>query len=439
MKKIVKILLVLVTWGPWVIPQGVGAEQPKVYLDIYSPAIRRFPIALPEFKDMGADRNVSQMAKGVPEVLGNDLELTGLFRILDPILFLEDPKAGITKEETDFSAWMAIGAEALVKGGIYLKGDELKIEFRLFDVFQQRQITGVRYNGSPQEWRRMAHKFANEIMYRLTGEEGAFDTMISFVGDVGGAKEIFVMDYDGYNLKRLTRTGSINLSPSWSPEGDKLLFTSYMSGNPDLYLLNLRGGDMTRLAGFAGLNIGGRWSPKGDKITLTLTKDGNPDIYTMKPDGSGLKRLTNHWGIDVSSVFSPDGKQIAFVSDRSGSPQVYIMNADGSNVRRLTFEGNYNTTPVWSPRGDKVAFTGGGDGGFSIFLINPDGTGLVRLTDGSADDRYPSFSPDGRFIVYSSRRGGKSRLYIVNVNGSYKKRIEVPLDASHPSWSPRLK
>ncbi len=432
--------LLIIIW--LVLPLGVAwAQQPKVYLDIYSPAFRRFPIAITELKDSGSTGDVDQVRKGIVEVLGNDLEISGLFRILDPILFLEDPKrAGITKDKINFTDWVAINAEALVKGGVQLKGEDLKIEFRLFDVFRQRQIIGVRYTGSKDDWRRMTHKFANEIIARFTGEAGVFDTMLTFIGTVGDAKEIFIMDYDGYGLRRLTKTGSINISPNWSPDGKNILFTSYLRGSPDLYLLRLEEGKLLRVAGFPGLNLAADWSPKGDKIALTLTKDGNAEIYVMNADGSGMKRLTDHWAIDISPTWSPDAKSIAFVSDRSGSPQIYIISAKGGKPRRITFQGRYNASPAWSPRGDKIAFSGSFNGRFGILLINPDGTGLTRLTHSDADDRYPSFSPDGRYIAFSSKKGGKSRLYIASVNGSLQRRIEIPLDhASHPAWSPRLR
>lgn len=420
---------------------GTAYPQPKVYIDINAPGFRSFPLAIAEFKNLGLDQDSLQITKKLSQVLSNDLEMSGLFRLVDPVLFLEDPrKAGLTVKEIDFRDWSAIGVEGLVKGGIYIRGQELKTEFRLFDVFQQTQIVGVRYSGNLEDWRRMAHKFANEVIARLTGEEGVFDTRIAFVADVGKAKEIFVADYDGHNLKGITKNGSLNLSPSWDPTGDRILFTSYISGNPDLYLTSVYGGTPTRVARWDGLNLGGQWSPATNRIALTLTKDGNPEIYTMNPDGSGLKRLSNHYGVDVSPVWSPDGKQLAFVSDRAGSPQIYIMSADGSGARRLTFEGRYNASPAWSPRGDKIAFSGTADGSFNIFIINTDGSGLTRLTHGDADDLNPSFSPDGRYIIYSSKRAGKSRLYIVSIFGGNARRIEVPVEnAMRPVWSPRLK
>lgn len=415
--------------------------QPKIYIDITSPTFRRLPLAIAEFKNLGLGYDAKGLAKKMPEVLSRDLEMSGLFQILDPVLFLEDPRrAGITKEEIDFRDWSAIGAEALVKAGLYIRDEELKVEFRLFDVFRQSQITGVRYTGVVDDWRRMAHRIANEIIARFTGEEGVFDTRIAFVARQGPAREIYIMDYDGFSLRPLTRNGSINVSPSWWGNGDRVLFTSYMRGNPDLYLASLDGASQVRLSGWPGLNLGAQWSAAAKKIALVLTKDGNSEIYTMNQDGTSLVRLTNHWAIDVSPSWSPDGKEIAFVSDRSGSPQIYIMKSDGTGLRRLTFEGRYNASPAWSPRGDKIAFPGMVEGRFNLFTINPDGSGLARLTSGANDDQGPSFSPDGRFIVYSSKKGDKSSLYIVHASGGAPRRIEINVaDASRPVWSPRLR
>lgn len=419
----------------FLISEGVG----KIYIDINAPGLRRFPVAIPYFKILQGDENTSLKTR---EVLVQDLEFTDLFKILDPLTYIEDPRRGtMTKHEIDFQDWTLIGAEALIKGVINIEGDMVTFEGRLFDVVKGEQILGKKYRGNKRLLRKMMHRFANDILYVITGMEGIFETKIVYTSKFRrGSKELFICDYDGFNPIQLTRNGSLNISPNWSSKGDSITFTSYMRGNPDLYLFDLRNLKLKLLSSYRGLNLGGVWSPDGSKIAFTLSKDGNSEIYTMSPDGSNLKRLTYHNAIDVSPNWSPDGSKIAFCSGRAGGPQIYVMNSDGTNIHRITFEGEYNASPAWSPRGDKIAFAGRRGGKFDIFIINPDGTGMEPLTFGRGNNETPSWSPDGRLIAFSSTRNGGVHIFLMNANGTHQKQITLnPGEKTRPSWSPRLK
>jgi TolB protein len=415
----------------------------KVYVDINAPAGTKLPVAIADIKGIEKSDSLSENGKKIREVLVNDMELSGLFDIIDKKIYIEDAdRPGKKYDDIDFKDWQIIGAEALIKGALTEGGDELTAELKLFDVFQAKMLVGKRYisKKASVNIRAVAHKFANEVMLALTGEGGIFDTKLLFVSNISGAKEIFMSDYDGYNARQITRNKSINLSPQWSPDSKKILYTSYKEGQPYLYMLELATGRETRLSSEPGLNVGARWSPSGKEIALTLSKDGNPELYILELDGMRHRRLTKNWAIDVSPTWSPDGKRLAFVSDMGGNPHIYMINSDGAGFTRLTFEGKYNAAPAWSPVGDKIAFSRMNEGRFDIWIMNADGTGQTQLTSNSGDNESPSWSPDGRYIVFASTRGGKAGIYIMLSNGENQRRLmidgEVKGSQISPAWSP---
>ena len=411
----------------------------KVYIDIDSPTIQKFPIAVADFKNLGQTPDGENLSTWFADRLGNALQLTGFFNVIQRKTFFEDQgKSGITAETIKFSDWTVIGAESLVKGGFQLNGSDLTVEFRLFDVVQGRLLTGKRYTGRPGDREEMVLRFAGEVLLQLTGEKGVFDTKVAFVGKEGNLSEIYTVNFDGSGLKRLTNFRSLTLLPRWSPDGREMTFTSYRDGNPDVYLLDLTGGKVRKLLDFSGLNLASCWSPQGRKILLTLSKGGNHEIYTMDLNHGTATRVTSNYAINVSPVWSPDGKKIAYVSDRGGSPQIYIMDADGSNQRRLTYQGNYNTSPAWAPKGGRIAFEGMVNGTFQIFVIDEDGGNLRQLTS-SGRNESPSWSPDARYLVYTSRLSGRHRLCVMNANGSNVRILHEGMgEYMNASWSPHL-
>ena len=387
----------------------------KVYIYIDSPATTKFPVAIPHFKNLGSVPDTHHISTSLSSVISQDLEISGLFRLIDPDTFLEDPgNSAITGDRINWRDWLDIGAEALIKGGFYVEESRITIEARLFDIVRGSFITGKRYYGKPDDLRLISHKFSDEVMYRLTGHKGIFQTQIAFVSDISGKKEIYLMDFDGRNRVKITNHRSIILSPAWSPDGKTLIFTSYRDRNPDIFTKDLFYGQEKKVSHYRGINIAPDWSPDGEKIVLTLSQDdGNSDIYIINLNGEKVSRLTDDWANDVSPCWSPDGKEIAFVSNRSGNPQIYIMKIGNGNVRRLTFEGGYNTSPAWSPKGDKIAFAGRRGNTFNIYTINKDGSGLNPLTFNSGSNEGPTWSPDGRHIAFSSSRSGSKKIYII--------------------------
>ncbi len=370
----------------------------------------------------------------IAEVLRADMTLAGLFTVAAPAAPVT--AAGIRPGEFDFAPWRGAGVDLLVKCGYTLSGDTLTAEFRLYNVNQGREVLAKRYSGRQRDLRKIAHTFSDDILESLTGERGPFTGKIAFVSNRSRNKELYLMDYDGYHVQQLTRNGSINLNPDFSPTGRELVYTSYRRRNPDLYRRVLATGAEAAISTRRGINVTGAWSPDGKQIALALSKDGNSEIYVISRDGRQMKRLTNNPAIDVSPAWSPDGKQIAFVSDRLGKPQLFIMNADGSGVRRLTTNGAYNVSPRWSPKGDRIAYCRQ-ERGFQIYVINADGSGDTRLT-GEGSNEHPRWSPDGRFITFSSTRDGGEAIYVMRADGSGQTRVSRGARKdSHPTWSPR--
>ncbi|MBW1714067.1 MAG: PD40 domain-containing protein, partial [Deltaproteobacteria bacterium] len=254
-------------------------SQARVYIDINAPYARLFPVAVPYLKPLGGAGG-DQAAQGLVETLTSDLDFCGLFKTLDSKGFLENYLTmGLTAAATNFQAWKMIGAEFLVKGGYTSDGTSFVCELRFFDVRRGQLLTGKRYTGTVNDFRLIAHKFADEIMLQITGEKGVFQTRLAFVSTSTGYKEIYVSDFDGHAAAQYTKYRSISLDPAWSPDGRTLAFTSYKDGQPYLYTLDLASRKVTRILNRKGLNITPAYSPQGDKMAVTLSPGGDPEIY----------------------------------------------------------------------------------------------------------------------------------------------------------------
>lgn len=405
-------------------------------IEIRGPGQQAIPAALTPFLPQeGAP--APQVAAEVEAVLRWDLELSGVFSLIDPKAFLADAaRIGLASTQVDFAEWQMLGAEAVIKGAYAVTGDTLTLEARLFDVVSRRLLTGRRYVGKVKDARQMAHSFADQILLSLTGESGPFNTRIAYIGNSSGHKELYLMEVDGHDPVRLTNHRSIVLNPDFSTVGKELLFTSYKAGNPDLYRKEIYSGKEAKLSARQGLNTGGRYSPSGRELALTLSKDGNSELYLLGTDGSERKRLTKEWGIDVDPSWNPSGDKLAFVSDRQGNPHIFILDVVSGATTRLTGNSKYNATPAWSPKGDRIAFSRLEGGSFNIFTIRPDGSDERQLTFGGGNKEHPRWSPDGRFLVYSWDKEGRKAVYIMRADGTGSVRISPPGgDCNHPAWS----
>lgn len=394
----------------------------KVYIDIDSPAYRKLPIAVSDFS------GISGM--GIPEVIRDDLDFTGLFLCLDRSAFIEAPSSSFQQRN-----WSVIGAEAVVKGTVR-NGRNLVVTISLYDVVDGKELFRKDYLSEPALLRPLAHTIANDIYKQLTGQEGIFRTRIAYVVRKDGSDELMMSDWDGIRTYRVGVKGRVILTPRWSRDGTRLLYSSERNRQWGIYILDFRKTAERNVFFSKGTNIAGDFFPNPDEFVMSSSREGNQNLYTLKVSSSQLKKLTSSRGIDVSPSVSPDGNLIAFVSDRDGSPQIFTMNREGFDIRRLTFSGSYNTSPAWSPKGDKIVFSGRAGGKNQIFTMNPDGSQMTQITDrGNNED--PSFSPDGRYITFSSDRDGEKAIYIMRTNGEAQKRITQKwMRAFGPRWSP---
>ena len=416
-----------------------SGKTPDVYINISDPFLKKIPIAVPVFKGVsGNDAELAKCAEAA-DMLSRTLDFTSYFKLLDRGSFLFAPqKDDIVGAGINFQNWTTIGAELLITGGLLVQGDAVEAELRLFDSFKGQMLVGKKYRGRTADLLTIMRRFAGEVIYSITGERGIFDTQIAFVSTQTGSKEIFVCDFDGYDPKPVTRSGSISLSPAWSSDGQWLAFTSYARGKPELQIRHLkekRGAIVSK----EGVNISPAWFPGQFALAATLSFSGDSEIYLLTGNGNIIRRLTHNPGIDVSPSFSPDGKQMAFVSNRSGNPHIYIQELASGQVRRLTFQGRYNTQPAWSPKGDRIAYCGSDDGRFNIHVIGVKAAESVQLTRNAGNNESPSWSPDGNLIAFSSTRQGPSRIYVMNAYGTDQRMLlNLSGEQTSPRWSPPL-
>ncbi len=423
----------------------VGILESKatdVFLEATRPDFEKIPIGVLGFKNGGGPE---WLGGRVEEVLKADLRRSLVFTLVDlPSLGIKVRDGG-NAEKAVFKQATDNGVAVLVWGRAGLKENgkeaDVVVDGYVYDGGSDEVVGGKRYVGSTSVVRLMAHRFADELVYRYTGEPGIARTKIAFVSEIGNARELFVMDYDGYEPRQITADGFLNLMPRWSPDRRFLVFTAYRSRNTqDIDLIELATGKRWTLVSLGGLNITPALSPDGNYLAFTTSQDGNAEIYRLDTRTKVLQRLTVNPAGDLSPSWSPSGREIAFTSDRGGGPQIYLMSADGSNVRRLTYEGDYNAAPAWSPRGNWIAHvcrTPRRE--YKLCLISPDGQKRVQITTGPGVDDSPSWSPDGRHLVFSSTADGKSHIYMINADGKDLERLTYGgTHYSSPAWSPAL-
>ncbi|MGD2061974.1 MAG: Tol-Pal system beta propeller repeat protein TolB [Nitrospirota bacterium] len=414
-----------------------GVAEAQRYTVISPSGIARIRIAIPYCRGLGGSLPVT-LEQEIAQVLADDLEFSGYFKRLDPIAYLEDyRKADLEAGAFNYDDWTIIGAEYLLKTGAELTGEVITIEARLYDLFGRRQILGKRLTGRIDERRALLHRFANLALKEVTGEEGVFDTWIACEVKTKGGKDLFILDYDGENPRKVVSNGNLNLMPDWSPDGKYIAFTSYLKANPDLFVLDLQRAMIKRISRRAGVNMSPDWSPDGSQIALTMTRGSSTDIYVMNRNGTDRRQLTRELGVAVGPTWSPDGKQIAFISDRTGTPQLYVIDVARRKNHRLSFDGAYFANPEWSPDGQRIAYAKVNGAGFDIYTIRADGTHVQLVTDAPGSHEHPSWSPNGSYLVYQTTRHAQPSLYIQNVRTGDRRRITPPnVAATSPSWGP---
>jgi len=405
-----------------------AALRAALTIEIIGAGATQIPIAIVPF------RSEEGLTQKLTPIVAADLARSGLFKTVDAGGMVPVP---YEPEQVDFAQWRARGAEAVVIGNVSRTADgRYDIRFRLMDVVKQAQLAGFVYFASADQLRLTAHKIADVIYEKLTGDVGVFATRITYVVKKGRRYELQVADADGYGAQTVLASNEPIISPTWARDGSRLAYVSFERKKPVVYVQSLVSGERRAVANFRGSNSAPAWSPDGRRLAVTLTKDGNSQIYLIDAGGGAPVRLTQSSAIDTEANFSPDGQWIIFTSDRSGAPQIYRMPASGGQPQRLTFEGSYNVSPRYSPDGKSFTFMHRSAGRFNIAVQDFATRQVQVLTDGSIDES-PSFAPNNRIILYATRVGARGILAAVSSDGRVKQRFtEDAGDVREPSWGP---
>lgn len=400
-------------------------------IEISGGSAQQIPIAIVPFGQSGTS---SQDKIG--DIIAADLRRSGLFRVLET--------GGVVNQPTDitqikYAEWAALQAQAMTVGSVApLSGGRLKVTFRLADVLKQTQLASMEYNIAPNQLRLTAHKIADVIYQKLTGEGAIFASRVAYINKSKGRYALQVADADGVNPQTVVSSNEPIISPSWSPDGSKIAYVSFEKKKPIIFVQSLTTGQRLTLANFKGNNSAPAWSPDGRKLAIVLSHSANSQLYMINADGTGLKPLTKSSAIDTEPTWSPDGKWIYFTSDRGGSPQIYKVSSIGGEAQRVTFQGDHNLSPHFSPDGKSLAMIRKDGVRYSVALQDL-ASGQVQLVSEGAQDESPSFAPNGRVILYATRTGGRGALAAVSSDGRVRQRLsESSGDIREPSWGPLL-
>jgi len=406
-----------------------GIAHAALTIEIIGAGANQIPIAIVPF------RAEDGLAEKLTPVIAADLARSGLFKPVDAGGMVPVPHE---PEQVDYPQWRVRGAEAVAIGSVNrLPDGRYDIRFRLMDVVKQTQLAGFVYYATAAQLRLTAHKIADAIYEKMTGDAGVFATRITYIVKKGPRYELQVSDADGHGAQSVLASNEPIISPSWAPDGTRLAYVSFERKKPVVYVQSLTTGNRQVVADFWGSNSAPAWSPDGKRLAVTLTKDGGSQIYLINADGSGSPaRLTQTSAIDTEANFSPDGQSLLFTSDRGGSPQIYRVAVAGGPAQRMTFEGTYNVSPRHSPDGKSFTFIQRNGNRFHVAVQDFASRQVQVLTDGGIDES-PSFAPNSRMILYASVVRGRGILAAVSSDGRIKQRFtEDASDVREPSWGP---
>jgi len=430
MKRIVLALLLTLI-------SGHAVAENKLTIEITGGAEGAQPIAVVPFGAAG-----TRPAEDIASIVAADLARTGRFAPLSRRDMVNTPER---EAQVDFREWQVLGANNLVIGRVLPGGaDDFRVEFDLFDVFGSKKLLGAGLPSTAAGLRRTAHRIADAIYEKLTGQRGVFATRIAYVTSVGrgsGRERVTlrVADSDGFNPQTIVESFEPLMSPAWSPDGRRLAYVSFENRNPAIYLQELATGRRERVASHTGINGSPAFSPDGGRLALTLSKDGNPDIYVLDLASRQLTRLTDDPAIATEPCWSPDARNLVFTSDRAGQPQIYRVSSGGGAAQRLTFEGSYNASAKYSPDGRSLALVTRVSGQFRIGLVGANGGGLRVLSNGALDES-PSFAPNGSMVIYASQYNGRGVLAVTPLAGGAIQRLTQDSgEVREPAWSPPLR
>lgn len=429
----------------FILTASIGQAFAAVTINLSNPGESPVPIAVPTFYAVNPE--AQSYAEDITGVVRNNFKNSTPFKILNEKGYLQTPEQ-LFQNGPLFNDWRSINTDVVLVGTVeVINGQQLKVDYRLYDTQTEKQLKGHSFKSDLRFMRHLAHRVSDDVYTQVTGEPGYFATRIVHIGEDKGLDgknqtKLCVMDQDSANYQCLTDGSSLTLGPKFNKTLQTIIYMSYESGTPKLYLLDMPTGKQTIVGDFEGLNSTPRFSPDGKRVAMTMTAghEGNSEIYEMDLGSRRLSRLTYHRGIDTSPSYNPEGDKIVFNSDRGGSPALYIMNSDGSNVTRLTYGTGRYYSPAWSPRGDLIAFVKQRAGVFHIGVIDPQGNEERLLTDSWMDDN-PTWAPNGRVIAFQrqANRSDRSRMFTIDLTGYNLRELPTPTNASDPAWSPLIR
>jgi TolB protein len=403
--------------------------QAQFRVEVTGVGLTQMPIALASF------RGQDTAGQKISEIVAADLERSGQFRIVaGPNASSDDAS------RPELTTLRQAGADSFAAGSVTkLVDGRFDVRFRLWDVVKGQDLGGQSFAVNSGDLRLAAHRIADFIYERLTGDKGAFSTRISYITKAAQRFQLWVADSDGENAQSALASPEPIISPAWSPDGNQLAYVSFESRKPVIYVHDVGTGKRRLIANFKGSNSAPAWSLDGQTLAVTLSRDGGSQLFLLSVVGGEPRRLIQSSSIDTEPTFSPDGKSIYFVSDRGGSPQIYKVASDGQNVQRVTFTGTYNISPAISPDGRWMAYISRVSGAFKLHLMELATAEVRPLTDTTADER-PSFSPNSKLIVYATQQQGKESLMTSTLDGRVKARLNGRNgDIREPSWGPFFK
>jgi TolB protein len=409
---------------------AASAAEAKVYLDVYGQSYKKITIAVPPF--VSEEKQRTDMS----DLLGHDLDLSGFFVVAPKsIMDKEFLSEGVDKKNIRFEQWRSIGVELLCKAVVQEKDNNLSVEAYLYDSGDGTLLFAKRYRATPAEFRRIVHRLADDIILTVTGEKGIMSSRVVIVAGDKRRRDIYAADLDGYGPRKITNQNNIVVSPSVSPDGRYLAFTSYREGRPNMYVTELGSGREVYADRQEGMKVGATWIDKKN-VAYAHTSGRFSTIYSLNVETKEKKVLLRKEGILASPTFSPDGSKMAFVSDMYGGPNIFIKDMGSPDIKRLSYFGNYNTSPAFSPKGDLIAFVSKTEGALEVCVMRPDGSNARVLSDGGINDS-PSFSPCGRYILYSSQKGKKTAIYMMLYNGENRRELKFTgAEETQPKFMP---
>lgn len=395
-------------------------------VEIKGVGLTQLPIAIAPF------RGEAQSPQKISAIVQADLERSGQFVGVDASDASLDESS-----RPDLAQWRQKKADSLVSGSVTRQPDgRYDVRFRLWDVVKGQDLGGQSFVITEGDLRLAAHRIADFVYEKLTGERGVFSTRIAYVTKAGGRYSLWVADADGENAQSALSSPEPIISPAWSPTGGQLAYVSFESRKPVVYVHDVATGRRRLIANFRGSNSAPAWAPDGRSLAVTLSRDGGSQLYLIDANGGEPRRLMQSSGIDTEPVFSSDGRSIYFVSDRGGSPQIYRVASSGGNAERVTFSGSYNISPSVSADGPWLAYISRVGGAFKLHVMDLKAGTVNAITDTSADES-PSFAPNSKLIVYATQQQGREALMTTTLDGRIKARLAGKSgDIREPDWGP---